>query len=1004
MDGTSTKLMKKEREQKGLARSRSLENVGSLSFLTLGDSVEERQHVLDGTDTYEDAKKAWYGQDPLFGSKIYQRPFFELTLGRNKLVCPSHELCSSGLTRSSSQILPVVSGYRSNWTGAPEVDYRRLLANIKRRVDADLGTFEQVCEHAKSNLKDDDQEERKIYVTLIQVSSSIRNFRVVSVDLVTVVRFFKERILCLERLRQETTKLQWSQNQFNISPVIKLLFILSKISCVLEEVEFEISEVEDYMTELTGNSLSTSDFSLSTQLQYQNSSTTCLSRSNLQKPFAILEDVSEEQPWQSSESSGQQYPSSSVERTTPEELELCRICERYFSLSTFEQHTIACAAEARFWMKYEDVNKRLRTLLSSLNEKVAHSVFSLTQVEKEILFKFVANLSSVCILLTGLESSCTKLERTLAMSETDIDANGSEMLQVYRNTYRLFFPCYESSLLDRDGCIIEHGLKLNESLKNSLKGFAGDLRSFLDEILDAIQEALELRCSVKDSHVEHDSVQDSCSTDGSECGSSVISTLTDVCSEDSREDLFPKKIGKYEENLYKSLLKKLSLKCSTGSENDSCSETVENVSNEVSNSFRPCDKFAGDSSSFGTVPSINDFYILKAISRGAFGRVYLVRKKKTGDIYALKAISKSEMIRKNLVNQVLAERDILAGVHTSFVVKFFWSFETNDKFFIVMEYVPGGDFYSLLRNVGYLEEPVVKQYLAETVLALEELHNVGVIHRDLKPDNMLITKEGHLKLTDFGLSRLGLLEGSSNIGVRNPFSNVHVVKDSNQYNLTSEMDNGKAAQPVGTPDYLAPEILLGAGHSFTVDWWCLGIVGYELLVGYPPFHDATPSKIFANILNHRLTWPELPISDTMKDFIKRLLDPDPLQRLGAKGPAEVKQHPIFADIDWENILERDSCFKPQCDSEDDTSYFVSPKPFVSFYSTEYRGNSTNVSQDPASKNSAILQSIISKERAAYMNSFVSETQMDFACRDLDNLEAMNMQVLRERVKSHGTTE
>ncbi|GJQ08431.1 hypothetical protein GpartN1_g222.t1 [Galdieria partita] len=1011
MTDTHIMLKKEEKEQMGILKSRSLENMVSLnlgSLVALELQGEEDCPTFTYNCEFSNLKRSSSNQDMSLAKK-HDLSLSETSSGRfGRQHYSSRGQLASGLTRSASQILPVASSSLFNWNNSSRSDYRRLLATIKKQVDLDLGTFEKICESTRSTLNEHNETECRIYSTLIQISSSIRNFRVVSVDLITLARFFKERIFCLERLRRETAKLQWSQNHFNISPVIKLLFILSKISRVIEEVEFELSEVEEYMTELVADSMPACELSVSNKLQYLDSGSVSRSRSNFREDIAILEDVLEEKPcaYQSESEEGENR-SLSVEKRTGEELELCRICERYFSLDVFEQHTICCAKEARFWMKYDELNKKLRQLLSSLNEKLEQNIVSYTQIEREVLFKFLAYLSSVCILLTGLEASYSTLERTVAVSETHTEARGSEMLEVYKSMYRLFFPCFDNILLDRDSCIIERGLSLNASLKTSLESFADDMRNVLEEILNAVQEALELRLRAKEAHIELelDVVQDNCSVDSSECGSCAMSNLTDTCSEDSREDILPKKIGKVEESMYVNLLKKLSSKGSTSSDKAICSEVAESHCNEGSNHCRLCERSTGDSPSPVIVPSINDFNILKPISRGAFGRVYLVKKKKTGDIYALKAISKSEMIRKNLVNQVLAERDILAGVHTSFVVKFFWSFETSDKFFIVMEYVPGGDFYSLLRNVGYLEEHVVKQYLAETVLALEELHSVGVIHRDLKPDNMLITKEGHLKLTDFGLSRLGLLEGSSNIGIQNAFSNVSSVSEKLQKSFSGERDIRKTAHPVGTPDYLAPEILLGAGHSFTVDWWCLGVVGYELLVGYPPFHDDTPSKIFANILNHRLMWPELPITDVMKDFIERLLDSDPLRRLGAKGSVEVKEHPVFSDIIWESILERESCFKPQCYSEDDTSYFVPPKSFCSFHSADQTGGLMEPSRRPSSQSSAVLQSLISKERSSYMNSFVSETQTDFAFRDLDNLEAMNMQVLRERfAKSHLTTE
>jgi tRNA A-37 threonylcarbamoyl transferase component Bud32 len=156
--------------------------------------------------------------------------------------------------------------------------------------------------------------------------------------------------------------------------------------------------------------------------------------------------------------------------------------------------------------------------------------------------------------------------------------------------------------------------------------------------------------------------------------------------------------------------------------------------------------------------SIEDFLILKPISKGAFGKVFLARKKTTGDLYAIKVIRKADMNGKNMVENVINERNILAAAQNPFVVKLYYAFQSQSKFYLVMEYLIGGDCSSLLENLGYLDEPMARMYLAETVLALEYLHRLGIVHRDLKPDNMLITADGHIKLTDFGLSYVGLID------------------------------------------------------------------------------------------------------------------------------------------------------------------------------------------------------------------------------------------------------
>ncbi|KAI7828217.1 kinase-like domain-containing protein [Gamsiella multidivaricata] len=288
------------------------------------------------------------------------------------------------------------------------------------------------------------------------------------------------------------------------------------------------------------------------------------------------------------------------------------------------------------------------------------------------------------------------------------------------------------------------------------------------------------------------------------------------------------------------------------------------------------------------VPSIQDFEIIKPISRGAFGLVYLARKKTTKDLYAIKILKKADMVRKNMVSHVLAERRVLALTRTPFVVQLFYAFASKDYLYLVMEYVIGGDLSSLLAVFESFEEDMAKMYIAECVLALEYLHSNGITHRDLKPDNMLVNAEGHIKLTDFGLSRI----------------------------TVPDQDDIKAL--LGTPDYLAPELLLGIGHGPAVDWWSLGICLFEFLTGYPPFMDEAPEAIFKNILNHDIQWPEYGLSWEAHDLINKLLSRDPSQR---PSPAELKAHPFFRGVDWENIRNQEAPFIPAPNDDMDTSYF-----------------------------------------------------------------------------------
>ncbi|KAK4486194.1 hypothetical protein RD792_008863 [Penstemon davidsonii] len=324
--------------------------------------------------------------------------------------------------------------------------------------------------------------------------------------------------------------------------------------------------------------------------------------------------------------------------------------------------------------------------------------------------------------------------------------------------------------------------------------------------------------------------------------------------------------------------------------------------------------------------SIDDFEIIKPISRGAFGRVFLAKKRTTGDLFAIKVLKKADMIRKNAVESILAERDILISVRNPFVVRFFYSFTCRENLYLVMEYLNGGDLYSLLRNLGCLDEDVARVYIAEVVLALEYLHSLRVVHRDLKPDNLLIAHDGHIKLTDFGLSKVGLINSTDDLS--GPAVSGTSLMEEDEPPLSAsehQQERRNKRSAVGTPDYLAPEILLGTGHAFTADWWSVGVILFELIVGIPPFNAEHPQKIFENILNRKIPWPGVPDEMSLEayDLIDRLLTEDPNQRLGAGGASEVKQHPYFRDINWDTLARQKAAFVPASEGALDTSYFTS---------------------------------------------------------------------------------
>ena len=225
-----------------------------------------------------------------------------------------------------------------------------------------------------------------------------------------------------------------------------------------------------------------------------------------------------------------------------------------------------------------------------------------------------------------------------------------------------------------------------------------------------------------------------------------------------------------------------------------------------------------------------------------------------------------------------------------------------------MEYVEGGDCATLLKN-GPLPVDLAKFYFSEILLAVDYLHNYGIIHRDLKSENILITKDGHIKLTDFGLSKIGLMSHTTSI------LECYLDKETRQFN---------DMQVFGTPYYIAPEVILRQGYGKPVDYWSMGIILYEFLVGCVPFISDTPEGLFDHVIHDNIEWPsddDWPLPAEAKDLIAQLLQRNPKERLGTGGSMEVKRHPFLQDVCWEDLLRQKAGFVPQLDGEEDTSYF-----------------------------------------------------------------------------------
>ncbi|BBM98521.1 serine/threonine kinase 38 [Marchantia polymorpha subsp. ruderalis] len=336
---------------------------------------------------------------------------------------------------------------------------------------------------------------------------------------------------------------------------------------------------------------------------------------------------------------------------------------------------------------------------------------------------------------------------------------------------------------------------------------------------------------------------------------------------------------------------------------------------------------------------VDDFELLTIIGRGAFGEVRLCREKLTSQVYAMKKLKKSEMLRRGQVEHVKAERNLLAEVDSNCIVKLYCSFQDDEYLYLIMEYLPGGDMMTLLMRKDTLTEDEARFYVGQAVLAIESIHKHNYIHRDIKPDNLLLDKEGHMKLSDFGLckpldcSNLPTLhenetiieddcrEGMDGDGRTMPKSQGRTQQEQ----LLHWQRNRRmlAYSTVGTPDYIAPEVLLKKGYGMECDWWSLGAIMYEMLVGYPPFYSDEPMSTCRKIVNWRthLKFPEeAKLTSDAKDFISRLLC-DVEHRLGTRGVDEIKVHPWFRGTPWDKLYDMEAAFKPEVTSELDTQNF-----------------------------------------------------------------------------------
>ena len=288
------------------------------------------------------------------------------------------------------------------------------------------------------------------------------------------------------------------------------------------------------------------------------------------------------------------------------------------------------------------------------------------------------------------------------------------------------------------------------------------------------------------------------------------------------------------------------------------------------------------------------WYVLRRLFCNT-GKVFLVKEIKTSKMFALKVLKKDNIIKRNQVEHTKTERSVLGYVKHPFIVGMNMAFQSKDKLYFVLDYCAGGELFFHLGKLGKFSESRSRFYAAEIILAISYVHSLDIIYRDLKPENVLLDGTGHIRLTDFGLSKEGISSSSSGA---NSFC--------------------------GTPEYLAPEILNRQGHGRGVDWWSLGALLYEMLTGLPPFYCQDRERLFEKIRKSELHYPAS-LSSNSKHVLRGLLTKDPTRRLGSgpKDAEEIKPHPFFASIDWEKLQRGEITppWAPTITGNQDTSQF-----------------------------------------------------------------------------------
>lgn len=274
--------------------------------------------------------------------------------------------------------------------------------------------------------------------------------------------------------------------------------------------------------------------------------------------------------------------------------------------------------------------------------------------------------------------------------------------------------------------------------------------------------------------------------------------------------------------------------------------------------------------------TLKQFELLRSVGKGAFGKVRIVKHKKSKELYALKYINKEKCIRQGAVKNTFLERDMLEAIEHPLIVNLRYSFQDDENMFMVLDLMLGGDLKFLLRKCGRMPEEWVQFYCAELIVSLDYLHKQGIVHRDIKPDNLLLDEKGHIHLTDFNVA-------------------AYLPEDREKLNSFA-----------GTVSYMAPEVLKRAGYREEVDWWSVAVVAFELLFGKRPFRASSGKEVMYKIVHSQYRFPSnssRDISSECTDFISKCLELDVSKRLGcgANGVDDLKSHPWFASFKWREV-------------------------------------------------------------------------------------------------------